>query len=181
MDGAADMLSAAEWMALLRDVGIVRECNVRQLYLIFAQSRMTTVVESSRRTGQLTQLTFEGFCEAMVRLAFLKALPTDKELARHSFQYPAEYIAAVLDRGAAMYDAWVLSSKRCQREGKADPIYRRVDMLVLLFVGVMQYGVEVQHGGPSVLLRGHPDEVLSLEEVKRYWKKPTRAVFEVDN
>ena len=41
-----------------------------------------------------------------------------------------------------------------------------------------RYGVELQPGGPTVLLRGHPDEILSLDEVKRYWKKPTRHVFE---
>ena len=28
-----------------------------------------------------------------------------------------------------------------------------------------------------LVLRGHPDEVLSYEEVKRYWKQPTRNVF----
>ena len=33
------------------------------------------------------------------------------------------------------------------------------------------------HQRHSLLLRGHPDEVLSYEEVKRYWKQPTRNVF----
>lgn len=66
-----------------------------------------------------------------------------------------------------MLEAWVLASKRSQELGRADPIYRRVDTLALLIVAVMQYGVEQQPGGPSVLLRGHPDEMLSLEEVAR--------------
>ena len=50
-------------------------------------------------------------------------------------------------------------------------------MLILLIVSVMQYGVECQPGGPTVLLRGHPDEILSHEEVHRYWKRPTRHVL----
>ena len=73
------------------------------------------------------------------------------------------------------------ASKRAQHAGKADPIYRRVDQLVLLIVSVMQFGVELQPGGPSLLIRGHPDEVLSLEEVRRYCKQPTRRVFEAAN
>ena len=69
-------------------------------------------------------------------------------------------------------------SKTSQDMGNADAIFRRVDMLMLLIVGVVQYGVEQQPGGPSVLLRGAPDEVLTIEEVKLYFKKPTRYVFE---
>jgi hypothetical protein len=60
-----------------------------------------------------------------------------------------------------MLEAWVTASKRGQVLGRADPIFRRLDMLILLIVGVMQFGVELQPGGPSLLLRGHPDEILS--------------------
>jgi hypothetical protein len=73
-------------MALMRDVGFVKEVGIRTLYVIFAQSRMTSIIESSRKTGQLTQLSYEGFLEAIVRLAMAKALPTDKELKKHDFQ-----------------------------------------------------------------------------------------------
>jgi len=180
VDGSTDMLSCAQWMALMRDVGFPKECGVRNLYLIFAQSRMTSIHEDSSKksTQQLNQLTYEGFLEAMVRLSLLKALPSDKEMKKHNFQYPGEYIGAILNRGAVMLEAWVTASKRGQVLGRADPIFRRLDMLILLIVGVMQFGVELQPGGPSLLLRGHPDEILSYEEVKRYWKKPTRNVFE---
>ena len=77
-----------------------------------------------------------------------------------------------------MYDSWVAASKRGFELGKADPVYRRVDMLLLLIVSIMQFGVEQQPDGPTILLRGHPDEILSLEEVNKYFKFPTRTVFE---
>ena len=181
LDGAVDLMSAAQWMALMRDVDLVREVGVRTLYVIFAQSRMVTIGERGKRgehgLGILTQLPYEGFLEAMVRLSMLKALPTDKEMKKHHFEYPGEYLGAILARGTANLENWVLGAKQRQLAGKFDPVYRRVDLLVLLIVSVMQYGVEMQPGGATLLLRGHPDEVLSYEEVKRYWKQPTRNVF----
>jgi len=177
VDGSIDLMSCAQWMALMRDVDFSKECGVRNLYLIFAHSRMC-VISESKKSPQITQLTYEGFLEAIVRLSLLKALPTDKEMKKKCFTYPSEYIGAIMNRGMVMYESWVLAAKRHNAAGKGDPVYRRVDTLVLLLVGIMQYGVEQQPGGPTVLLRGHPDEILSLEEVKRYWKKPTRTVFE---
>ena len=179
-DGATDMMSAAQWFALMRDLGLAKECGVRQLHLIFAQSRMAVIDEARTRAhqGQLTQLPFEGFCEAMVRLAMLKALPSDKEMKKNGFCFPGEYVGAILTRGMQMYEAWVKVSKRRNDIGRGDPIFGRVDMLLLLVVSVVQFGVEQQVGGPTLLLRGHPDELLSLEEVNRYWKSPTRNVFE---
>jgi hypothetical protein len=50
-------------------------------------------------------------------------------------------------------------------------------MFLLLIIGVMQYGIEQQKGGPSLLLRGSPDEILTVEEVTRYIRKPMRNVF----
>ena len=65
VDGATDLMSAAEWMALMRDIGFIKECGVRNLYLLFAQSRMATIDEQSKKSvqAQLTQLPFEGFLE----------------------------------------------------------------------------------------------------------------------
>lgn len=128
--------------------------------------------------GLLTQLSYEGFLEAIVRLALVKALPTDKEMRRHGFEYPGEFVGALLDQGQPAYQGWLHSARLKQKRGLADPIWRRVDMLVLLIVSIMQFGVEKTKGGATLLLRGSPDEVLSLEEVKRFFKKPTPYVFE---
>ena len=72
VEGSTDMMSCAQWMALMRDLGFTKECGVRQLFLVFAHSRMT-VIQESKKSGQLTQLSYEGFLEAIVRLSLLKA------------------------------------------------------------------------------------------------------------
>jgi hypothetical protein len=50
-------------------------------------------------------------------------------------------------------------------------------MLVLLIVGIMQFGVEKTTRGATLLLRGSPNQMLSAEEVRRFFKKPTPYVF----
>ena len=81
---SVELLSAAEWFALIRDVGFVKECGVRNVYLIFALSRMAVVHESSNSSGQLTQLTFEGFCE----VRFARPASVSSSRLKHSLCPP---------------------------------------------------------------------------------------------
>ena len=177
------MMSCEEWNALMSDVGFIKELTYRRVFVTFAQARMLTIEEGSKRSqvGQLHQLTYEGFLEAIIRLSVIKAIPTDKEMKRAGFQYPGEFIGALLDQGLTAYNNWRDMSLKVQVAGGGDPIWRKVDMLILLIVSIVQYGVEKQPGGAKVLIRGHPDEVLTEEEVKLFKKKPTPYVFETAN
>ena len=49
----------------------------------------------------------------------------------------------------------------------------------MLLVSIIQFGIEKLPDGPSLLLRGSPDEQLSYEEVRRFFKHPTPYVFEM--
>ena len=180
LNGKSDMLSCEEWYALVRDLGFVKELGYKAGYLTFARSRMLVIDETTRKSqiGQLTQLTYEGFAEAIVRLAVIKALPTDKEMKKSGFQYPGEYLGALLAQGVPFYDAWLDTARRKQQKGRSDPIWRRLDTFILLVVSIMQYGVEKTPGGAKLLLRGSPDEIVSSEEVRRYFKSPTPTIFE---
>eukprot|EP00322_Chrysochromulina_rotalis_P001063 CAMPEP_0115827542 /NCGR_PEP_ID=MMETSP0287-20121206/99_1 /TAXON_ID=412157 /ORGANISM="Chrysochromulina rotalis, Strain UIO044" /LENGTH=561 /DNA_ID=CAMNT_0003280705 /DNA_START=27 /DNA_END=1714 /DNA_ORIENTATION=+ len=183
-DGGAQstMMDVEEWTSLVTDLGFLKELTYRRVFIIYAHSRMLTIDENSQKgqtTGQLHQLTFESFLEAIVRLAEAKALPSDREMKRSGFHYPGEFFGDLIDQGSALYYAWREKATRRLRAGKADPIWRRVDMLVLLMVSIVQYGVEKQPHGAKLLLRGSPDESIAFEEVRRFRRKPTPHVFEM--
>ena len=174
-----------EWSMLLGDLGFTRELTSRKVNVMFAQSRMMVVHEGSSggnekasQKSQLTQLSYESFLEALVRLAVAKALPSDSEMRRHGFQFPGELFGAKLDLGVSAFRRWIEQLQQKQRRGLGDPIWRRLDVLILLMINIMQFGVEKTEGGAALLLRGSPDETLSLEEVKRYCNQPTPNVFE---
>lgn len=182
------LMGLDEWMDLMGDLGFVKELTPRKAYLVFAQSRMIVVDETGlmvkngatvkNSRSQLTQLSYEGFLEAIVRVALIKGLPSDKEMRRQGFQYPGELFGAKLDLGLVAFNEWIEYCRLKNRRGHGDPIWRRLDMLLLLIVNVMQFGVEKTEGGAALLLRGSPDEMLSFEEVKRYAAHPTTHVFE---
>ena len=177
--GSSKLMGVDEWAQLVSDVGIVKEIGVRRTYLIFVNSRMTVVDGSTKRgVENNTQLTFEGFVEGIVRLASLKALPIDREMKAKGFQYPGEYLGSLMNEGSNVYNKWLTKTQRAMCKGRMDPIWRRVDMFILLLVSIVQFGVEKMPGGPSLLLRGSPDERLSYDEVKKFFKKPTPYVFE---
>jgi len=177
--GSSKLLGADEWISLLRDVGIVKEIGFRRSYLIFVHSRMAVIDESTRKGQDTnTQLPFEGFAEAIVRVAEIKALPSDREMRRTGYQVPGEFLGAMLGQGGAIFNEWLRKAQLMRQQNRVDPIWRRVDMLILLLVSIVQFGVEKLPGGASLLLRGSPDERLSYEEVKRFFKHPTPNVFE---
>lgn len=180
LEGSSGLMGVHEFHNFVHDIGIIREIGHRTIFAIFGLSRMLTFNEASSKdhNSTLTQLTYEGFLEAVVRLALVKALPSDRDMRKHGFQFPGEFLGAMLDTGGKAYEKWVDSARSRMRKGQGDPIWRRVDMLCLLFVGVMQFGIEKSKKGALLLLRGSPDELLTKEEVVRFWKSPTPLVFE---
>ena len=159
---------------------MLKELTMRKVIIAFSLSRMVTIDESARKNqiGTLTQISFEGFLEAIVRLTLLKAMPTDKELRRHGFEYPSEFFGSLMEMGPAVYQSWLTKARLKQQRGLTDPIWRRLDMFVLLIIGIVQFGVAKCKNGAKVLLRGHPDEEISYEEAYYFFKKPTPYVFE---
>jgi len=180
--GSSKLLSIAEWVALVRDLGMLKELTMRKVIIAFSLSRMVTIDESARKNqiGTLTQISFEGFLEAIVRLTLLKAMPTDKEMRRHGFEYPGEFFGSLMEMGPAVYQSWLTKARLKQQRGLTDPIWRRLDMFVLLIICIVQFGVAKCKNGAKVLLRGHPDEEISYEEAYYFFRKPTPYVFETN-
>ena len=80
---ARRMAGVYEWRTFLKLFGLLAaDLTERDATLAFAACRMR-VVDLERRNGLVrhTHLTFEDFLEALCRVAGLKALPTDEEVA----------------------------------------------------------------------------------------------------
>ena len=77
------LLSFRGWLAFLQAVRLIDlDLSEREAALAWAWSR-TAVVDEATAWGhvQATHLPFTGFCEALCRVATLKALPTEEEVA----------------------------------------------------------------------------------------------------
>jgi hypothetical protein len=84
---------------------------------------------------------------------------------------------AKLHEGPDRLRAWAATARRSHEEGTSDPIWRRVDHLVLLIVHIMQSGVRTKG---DVLLQRGPDEKLSLREVASFRRNPYSPLGEVE-
>lgn len=73
-------MSHDEWMRFLSDIRLIDEgLNTRLATLIFVWSRMR-VADEARSRVRLTNLCFEDFLEAIVRLAAFKPWPTEEDI-----------------------------------------------------------------------------------------------------
>lgn len=171
-----DLMNYEEFAYIWDDLGFTRELTERRLSTIFALSRMLVIDEhaaTSAKIPMLQRLPFEGFLEAMVRLADVKALPTVAEIESKGFVFPGEYLKSLrIEGGDETYRAWIAGAKKLHQNGQHDSLWQRLDTLILIIVFIVQSGVEASPGGADVLLRAAPDEKLSKREVGVYRKAP---------
>jgi len=89
------LLSNAEWLSFVRAAELLSsDLSLRDATLCFAWSRMA-VVDSRTRKGRDREvsLPFEGFLEALCRMAALKALPTQAELDATHCESAADFFS----------------------------------------------------------------------------------------
>ena len=77
------VLSVYEWIELLRDLQLLdSNFTVRDATVIFVLSRMRVINEQGKNAVlKIENLSLEDFYEALIRIAMIKALPTDDEIA----------------------------------------------------------------------------------------------------
>ena len=76
------LLGLAEWKQLMRMLGLINlDVTDRDAVLCFIMSRMSVIDgESEKGAIKESNLTFEGFLEAIARMSVLKAWPTEEDL-----------------------------------------------------------------------------------------------------
>lgn len=176
----ADLMNYEEWSLLWSTLGFTRELSDRKVGTIFSNSRMMVINENSKlgKSAQLERLPFEGFLEAMVRVADVKILPLEDEVRESGHKYPGEYLYSLRPDGQLeLYKGWAVKTKRARdQEGVSDPIWIRLEYLILIIVFVMQQGTQassdVKAADAGLRTRASDDIALSTTEVNKYLKNP---------
>jgi hypothetical protein len=131
------LLDLGEWRFLLDRLGLVDwQFEERSVRNTFVRSRMRVVSESaSRGRAKLLQLSFEDFCEALVRMSRLKALPTDADVARAQCIDGGEYMLRKKEAGTAAWEAFLESHQPHGSAGTAPRARGVVAELVQVYGG----------------------------------------------
>jgi len=128
------LVSLKMWRNFL-DALALAGCELRERTLCFAYSVMC-VVDSNTEEGQIkqTHLPFEGFCEAIVRLATAVPLPTDEMLSERGVAHAGALMAALeageVDTLKAMSDAQACPWGEVPEPSVSGQMMRRTEHLV---------------------------------------------------
>lgn len=129
----ASLMSIGEWLALLEHVGFLEMGQVSYFgaKIIFKWSMIrATPDHSSKSERKMRNLTFLDFCEAIVRLACIVALPTDAELEEAKAEDAGEYLHALMDGGSGEMSSFVAERKTGWQSQPRQHVSRCVHHLV---------------------------------------------------
>ena len=118
---ANGLLSLSEWLEFLDALGfIAKDVTHRDAILCFIWSRMA-VIDASTKKGKDREcmLPYEGFLEAVCRLAMIKALPFDHEIAVAGFNDAGAYINHIKLNDEDTYDKMI--EERSTKWGEEPP------------------------------------------------------------
>ena len=164
----AELLSLKEWKDMLRALNLIQaDLTDRDATLCFVWSRMV-VIDPRTRLGHLKEshLPFEGFLEAICRLAILKGLPTDREIEAsewYSDESPidaAEYFERFSNDSPDEYQAFIEEHATPWGGTPQQPTHRCVAHLVSIIIRTIK-----------VISAGNPETPLSQHDVEKWAKK----------
>lgn len=135
----ARLMDADEWHALMRELGWIDEdFTLREASLAFTWARMRVVdVNAATSKPKMQNLSFEDFLDAFVRVATMKALPTDEALAREGC-VDAGALLLRLRKNPDVYRGWVKAHGRRWDEPLPQPVERAVAHLLMLLIRTIE-------------------------------------------
>jgi len=104
------MMSAGEWLNMLRDLGLLEMglVNIQTGLQAFQWSRIRTLENYSNRSEiKIRSVYFEDFLEAFVRIATMVAMPTREELDQSRVNNAAEFLHALRNDVPDAYHVYV--------------------------------------------------------------------------
>ena len=160
-----NLIDFNEWKALLRALNLLgADLTERDGTLCFTHARMV-VIDSWSMRGAVKEvnLPFEGFLEAIVRLATLKALPTDEEVAASCLPDAGAYFRRMRRIHENHYHE-LMRTRGNQWPGELrQPIWRCVDHLISIMIRAIQ-----REGSSSAAQRGPDELVITPGELEEF-------------
>jgi hypothetical protein len=97
------LMDISEYNLLIDSLDMIDQwLTARDVEQAFAFCRMLVIDETSvKGRARLLQLRFEDFLEVVVRIAFMKVLPTDAELEASGCQHAGDFLAKLSERPEA--------------------------------------------------------------------------------
>lgn len=137
------LMDIGEYNMLIDRLELVDEhLTAREVAQTFVYSRLLVVDEQSvKGRSKLVQLRFEDFLEAVVRLAYMKALPTAEEIAQQGFRHAGEFLVD-LEAEPARYDEFQTARTRTFGDTLEQPIANKVGHFLAWVVFRVRGGVE---------------------------------------
>jgi len=137
---AKRLLTADAFLRLMKRLDLIGiDLTERDVALAFSCSRMVVGMPYSI-TGQLKNkhLPFEGFLEAICRIAGLKALPTDEEVEASGLKDGGQYLAALKADSPDAYSALVATRSTLW----GSPPRQKMSRCVAHLIGIIFYKIE---------------------------------------
>lgn len=155
MDRPRNLLSFHMWKTFLRALGFIGvDVTERDATLCFMWSVMA-VIDNSTRTGSIKEknLPFEGFLEALCRIATLKSLPYDSEIDQVGCADAGTYMSWFRRTDFAAYTKMV-KDRACEwGEVPDQPMHRCVDHVVEIMIRTIEHSDD--GGGGNVQISQH--------------------------
>jgi len=167
---AATLLSHVEWMQLVRALDFIdSEFTVREASLCFLWSRMRVINDSTKRSKlKMESLCVEDFYEAVIHVAFMKAMPTDEQLAEAGCRDAGEFLLR-LKESPTDHAKWVdANAVRWDDEARRQPIDRCLAGVLALIVRAIKLTTTAKDKRAAVEAKPLADLVLTTRDVERF-------------
>ena len=153
------LLDFKEWKKLLLQLDLLDDNSFTQKHatLVFLWSGMAVVNEGQRKSRiRLIHLNFEDFCEALVRMATMKALPFDEEISGAGCADAGEFLLE-LKQHPALYKAFLADHRQEWHKEPRQPADRCLEHLVSYIVRLVDTGT-----------KGAVDGAISMDEARQF-------------
>ena len=150
---SASLLGFDEYLTMCHHLEIIdHDFTMREATLCFLWSKLRVANESdAKERRKMTNLRFEDFLEAIVRIATMKCVPTDEEVEEGGFDDGGQMLLAL--RRVPAHDRAFRASRPAEwNMPLRQPIWRCVHHLISFFVHVIEEQVHGSGAGGDLVL-----------------------------